>query len=491
MSRWMDIGETIGSTGNMGSFARTLLLKQLMAGESEQSARRKAVIGKAVEKSTGVIETDGIPHLTDEAKKIYSPEEGWAALGNYAMNKLAFAEASAKSKEASLKLLETVTTEGDKNQKALEDDPGWATLPQDAKDAKRLVVAQRMHGLLQHVFGNTYLAKYGLDKVADKLGTMSNKDVYAFMTKSIADQSIAKMIKGKGTTQDFINYQSAYNAQTNLVKQTMFDMEYVKKNFIPADIQKMQDDRKRQEEQMKADVQKAKEKEMVDYRAKVEKPTRYQLIGTTNDGKPVSYDSGTGKNVVDGKEYVGPIKPKTTNPEIVNREANKLRIEFNKLPEVKNYKDIVFRHDVMNEAMLESKRTKNFVAVDQALITSFNKMTDPTSVVRESEYLRTASDLALMNRLKGKVAKLGSGGAGLTQDDRKALFTMAVKFKQASERKYKASLHEYKGYLANYGVDPEQYLKPAAGEKTVLETRITKDGKKLIKYSDGTIGEEK
>jgi ABC-type transporter MlaC component len=92
--------------------------------------------------------------------------------------------------------------------------------------------------------------------------------------------------------------------------------------------------------------------------------------------------------------------------------------------------------------------------------------------------------------VKGFASKIASGGAGLTKDDRQAIYEMAGKFKEASERKYKQRLHEYKGYFSNYGVDPNKYLNPSAGEKTVVETRVTKDGKKLIKYSDGTIEEQ-
>lgn len=246
------------------------------------------------------------------------------------------------------------------------------------------------------------------------------------------------------------------------------------------------------QERQAAGIQEAKEKRVVDYRASKEKPIKYQLVGNAADtGEPVSYNSTTGGYEVNGQPYTGKVTPRTSNPEVVGREAGKLRQEFNKLPEVKQFKEIKFRGDVMTEAMKEAEKTNNFVAVDQALITTFNKMTDPDSVVRESEYARTASDLALINRLKGKVQKMGTGGAGLTQSDRQALYVMAKRFNEVAEKKYKAALHEYRGYIANYGVDPETYLKPAVAERTVVETRITNDGRKLVKYSDGTIEEQK
>lgn len=142
------------------------------------------------------------------------------------------------------------------------------------------------------------------------------------------------------------------------------------------------------------------------------------------------------------------------------REGSALRKEFYDSPEVKTYQEVSRQHSVMQEAMKEAKTGENFVAVDQALITILNKMMDPSSVVRESEYARTPGDLALMNRIKGAYQKIKTGGAGLTMEDREAIKKMGGKYLSATETKYKSKLHEYKGYLANYGLDPEKYLSP-------------------------------
>jgi hypothetical protein len=59
---------------------------------------------------------------------------------------------------------------------------------------------------------------------------------------------------------------------------------------------------------------------------------------------------------------------------------------------------------------------ENRIAVQQAIITSFNKITDPTSVVRESEYARTPEGASLINKLKGAYEKITKGGK-LTEKD--------------------------------------------------------------------------
>jgi len=157
-----------------------------------------------------------------------------------------------------------------------------------------------------------------------------------------------------------------------------------------------------------------------------------------------------------------------------NKDGMSLRKEFNQMPEAKTYVDMRQKYEVMNAALTESKTTNNFVAVDQALITLFNKMTDPESVVRESEYLRTAHDIATWRKVEGKVRKMLAGGAGLTQSDREALVFMGGKFLGASKIKHDQRLFEYRNYMTIGGLDPDKYLTPygnvvGGGDKKTLD----------------------
>lgn len=190
------------------------------------------------------------------------------------------------------------------------------------------------------------------------------------------------------------------------------------------------------------------------------------------------------------------------------KEGSALRTEFNTLPEVKNYADTRSKFEIAREAYKESQKNGSKVATDQALITMFNKITDPQSVVRESEYARTASDLSLLNRLKGKYDKWVSGGAGLTDEDRKAILDMSEKFHKVSEKKYKSREKEYRGYFTNIGFNPDKYLNPygaqdeaappkaastekpaaAPAKKEVRRGKEKGTGKTVIQYDDGTVG---
>ena len=62
----------------------------------------------------------------------------------------------------------------------------------------------------------------------------------------------------------------------------------------------------------------------------------------------------------------------------------------------------------------EMAKAGDMLAGSQAILISFNKLLDPTSVVRESEYARSATGQSALETLKGMAEKLAKGGAGVT-----------------------------------------------------------------------------
>lgn len=157
----------------------------------------------------------------------------------------------------------------------------------------------------------------------------------------------------------------------------------------------------------------------------------------------------------------------------MRREAGSFRKEFNELKGVKHYYDLSEKLDVMEAALEKSRTAKNMIAVDQALITTYNKFTDPDSVVRESEYARTPENMPLINRFEAAFLKMKKGGV-LTPDDREALVDMARSIYRKSEQGFKERLSEYHGYLRNLNVEPEQYIKtPKFKSMTVPSTKTS------------------
>lgn len=140
--------------------------------------------------------------------------------------------------------------------------------------------------------------------------------------------------------------------------------------------------------------------------------------------------------------------------------ASNLRTEFINRPEIKDF--VLIRQKAASmDAILEKAKQGNInnrVALDQALISIFNKVTDPNSVVRESEYARTAQNLPFVNAFSGAFAKFSKGGAGLTNKDREALVWGAKVIANEQGKLFNQKINEYTNLAINQGVNPENVI---------------------------------
>ena len=96
-----------------------------------------------------------------------------------------------------------------------------------------------------------------------------------------------------------------------------------------------------------------------------------------------------------------------------------------------------------------SGNVKSLNGADQALIMTFNKILDETSVVRESEYARTPEGMALRERMKGAISNVQKGGI-LTPVERGELMRLTTDM-------YKFHLDNYKS-AKDYAVQSADYL---------------------------------
>lgn len=184
----------------------------------------------------------------------------------------------------------------------------------------------------------------------------------------------------------------------------------------------------------------------------------------------------------DGSPYTpkGSLLPLTQSPfanpaERPISQAEKARLkfsmrkEFEGLPVVKDHNVLMNQLGRMEKAIEESRTAKSKVAVDQALITIYNKMMDPTSVVRESEYARTPSDQALLSNLQGRATKILEGGAGLTDAERQALISMARNFGAVTREMYGMEANYFRDLARDSGIEPDTIVKP--GKYTFAPTQ--------------------
>jgi hypothetical protein len=159
--------------------------------------------------------------------------------------------------------------------------------------------------------------------------------------------------------------------------------------------------------------------------------------------------------------YTSPFKPEKPDRPTqyqMNNTSMTLRKEFNNRPEVKEYNQVQAKFGSLEKAFEESKKTNNWIATDQALITLFNKITDPNSVVRESEYARMPQNLPFINAMKGKIEKVIMGGAGLTNSDRANIMMLVRGMRQGYQELFDTTAKEYAEYSQGYGIDPSMVI---------------------------------
>ncbi len=135
--------------------------------------------------------------------------------------------------------------------------------------------------------------------------------------------------------------------------------------------------------------------------------------------------------------------------------TNRIRKEFIDRPEVKDYVTVSTNVNAMDSLLKKGLAgdVKNKVALDQGLITMYNKLTDPQSVVRESEYARTPSNLPIINAITGAIQKVQAGGAGLTDADRAALVQGAKIIANERGNTYNNTMAEYQMIAEGSGLD--------------------------------------
>lgn len=100
----------------------------------------------------------------------------------------------------------------------------------------------------------------------------------------------------------------------------------------------------------------------------------------------------------------------------------------------------------------------SLAATDQALITLFNKMLDPGSVVRESEFERTPSTLSLFDRAEGLQQKFVKGGVGITQAAREDIVNVSRELLRVAREPFESTVQRRAKQLELEGLDPVDFI---------------------------------
>jgi len=169
--------------------------------------------------------------------------------------------------------------------------------------------------------------------------------------------------------------------------------------------------------------------------------------------------------------------------------ATGLRKEFQDSPIYKNYlvvQDSASKMQAAYDESVTNPSTKSRVASDQALAVLFQKMLDPTSVVRESEYARTPEGISALNYIQAWIPKLKQGGLQVTDEDRKAIYNMAQKLLTVSKETMNRHIAGYTGLAEKYGVEPSLVLGDMKKFELGEENGLNKTPTSYFRYGSQT-----
>lgn len=193
---------------------------------------------------------------------------------------------------------------------------------------------------------------------------------------------------------------------------------------------------------------------MVDARAKAYLDGTLD-INTLPDGDQIAVNTRVNELLSTG--YKPSIKPEQK----ISLEQN-LRSNFDQY--AKDSQTALRNLGVMRSALKSAedqiKTGGSLNAASQAIITTYNKILDPTSVVREAEYTRTGEGQSLLDRLSGQAQRLSQGGAGVTVQGLRDFTDTAAKFISGYEESLKQEALRVKNNVDSYGLNISNILPP-------------------------------
>lgn len=136
-----------------------------------------------------------------------------------------------------------------------------------------------------------------------------------------------------------------------------------------------------------------------------------------------------------------------------------LRERFESNPIYKNYQTLVGQYNIIKSMIQTMPVAETLNPTDQAIITTFNKILDPGSVVRESEYARTPENMALLDRAYAFTSRLAQGGV-LDNTERTSIMQAVDVIKKAQDEQYMKFARKYRRAAEVEGLDPDLVVSP-------------------------------
>lgn len=202
-------------------------------------------------------------------------------------------------------------------------------------------------------------------------------------------------------------------------------------------------------------LEEAKKKLMLDPDFITNFGANVDVISNSKNGATYAYNKVTGKYT--------PISQGLSDAELSAldpKDVRTLELQYKKDFDnnVTNFKEVLRYTQQMEDAMAEINKGGNVLsAANQALITSFNKILDPASVVREGEYDRTTSGQTLVNRALSAIDKVNKGTT-LQPDEAKAYMEIAQRVTKRMGKQFMSSADMLVNQVASINGDINRVL---------------------------------
>jgi hypothetical protein len=175
---------------------------------------------------------------------------------------------------------------------------------------------------------------------------------------------------------------------------------------------------------------------------------------------------GTPTQIVKGRTQPGDVPytpPARTRTEMTPSQSfnatRQLRNDF--VRETKSASTMRQQLNLMEQALAATK-AGNKAAGNQGVLVTFQKILDPTSVVRESEYARSASGQSLLSRMEGALQRLAVGGAGVPDDELEKFVDLARQFTQSQAEFAATTKEQIEGVAEEYGINSKNITRDFA-----------------------------
>ena len=157
------------------------------------------------------------------------------------------------------------------------------------------------------------------------------------------------------------------------------------------------------------------------------------------------------------EDYSASLKPKGGSSLTPNQKIDAEMSLYGKVQAATKLQQEVIRNMNGINTLWSNYRTQggkmNKNAISQAIITSYGKILDPGSVVRESEYARTPEGVALVDKAEGFLEKMQKGGAGLTDKNLQEFVDAINLLGKNAQSEINQQINIVKKYGEQYGLD--------------------------------------